>query len=122
MFYEDPVKALEKIKKEIERDIEWYKQPNRPGVDLSDAYRKEQIAELTKQLLEYSELIKLLTNDRFKAIVADLIRFEMIEANIVALESMVRKIGSKHHPKMRQECLDTIKHIQRKYFEGNPDA
>ena len=116
MYYEDPVKALEKIKKNIERDIEWWKKPNRPGVSFTDAYRKERIAELTKYFAEYRDIVALLTNDRFKAIEADLIRFACIEANIVLIESMVKKIGSKH-PNMKSECLDAIKDIQRKYFE-----
>lgn len=117
MFHDFPIKTLENEKRSIERSIEWYKKPNRPGVNLTDQYRKERIHELKKQLTEYTELIKLLTNDRFKAIETDLIRFELIEANLVLLESMVKNITPKHL-NMKQECLDLIRDMQRKYFEN----
>ena len=116
MFHDSPIETLENEKRSIEKSIEWYKKPNHPGVNFTDAHRKKRISELTGLLTEYNELIKLLTNDRFQAIEADLIRFVCIEANIVCLESMIRKINSKDHPNMRQECLDLIQDIQRKYF------
>ena len=75
MVHKSPIEELEEIKISIEEDIAWYQRPNRPGVFLSDAYRKAQVAELTTLLADYTHIIKLLSDDRFNAIVGDLIRF-----------------------------------------------
>ena len=118
MFHGSPLETLENIKRSIEEDIAWYQKPNRPGVNLTDAYRQERIAELKSQLAEYTHIIKLLTDDRFNAIAENLIRFNAIEANFVALEAMVRKISPKR-PKIQQECIDLVQEMLEKYFQSD---
>ena len=122
MKYPYTVAQLESCKKTLERDIAWYKEKNKPGVNLSDQYRKERIAECTGQLTEVNHVLKLLADGRFTAIEANLIQFNVIEANLIALESMVRKISPKHS-EMKQECIDVIQDVLGKYFHthDNPD-
>ena len=121
MKYPYTLEQLQDCKKTLERDIAWYQQPNRPGVELSDEYRKERIGELQTQHLEIDAIIELLSSDRFNAIVDKLIDFNLIEANLMVLASMVRKIRTKH-PKMKQECLRLIQDMLGKYFQtDNPD-
>ena len=115
MKYPYTIEQLQDCKKTLERDIAWYQKPNRPGVNLSDAYRKERIDELQTQHLEIDGIIELLSSDRFNAIVDKLIDFNLIEANLMVLASMVRKIRTKH-PKMKQECLRLIQDMLGKYF------
>lgn len=115
------IEQLEDVKKSLQRDIEWYQQKNRPGVNFSAGLRKERVAELITQDTEVSYVLKLLADDRFNAIVEDLIRFSCIEANLIALESMVRKISPKRS-KMKQECIDLIRNILEKYFQTDTDS
>ena len=123
MKYPYTIEQLQACKKTLERDIESYKRPNKPSVNLSDQYRKERIAERTGQLTEITHVLKLLANGRFAAIEANLIQFNGIEANLIALESMVRKISPKHS-EMKQECIDVIQDVLRKYFHthDNPEV
>ena len=116
MKYPYTLEQLQDCKKQLERDIAWYEQPNRPGVELSDEYRKERIGELQTQRLEIDTIIELLSSDRFNAIVDKLIDFNLIEANLMVLASMVRKIGNPKQPKMKQECLRLIQDMLGKYF------
>ena len=115
MKYPYTLEQLQESKKQLERDLAWYEQPNRPGVDLSDEYRKERIGELQTQHLEIDGIIELLSSDRFNAIVDKLIDFNLIEANLMVLASMVKRIPSKQ-PKMKQECLRLIQDMLGKYF------
>ena len=116
MKFQYTIEQLEVCKKNLERDIEWYKQKNKPGVNLSAEYRKEMIAEHTAQLTEIAHVIKLLSDDRFNAIEADLIQFNLIEANLMVLESMLKKITPKR-PEMKQECIDLIQEILHRFFQ-----
>ena len=116
MFYASPIEELESIKRNIQRDIEWYKKPNRPGVNFTDAYRKERIAELTEQLAEYTHVITLLKDDRFNAIAENLIQFNCIEANLMALGSILRKISPKR-PEIQQECVELTQDVLEKHFQ-----
>lgn len=109
------IEQLDACIKSLDRDTEWYKQKNKRGVDFSDAYRKKRIGELTKQRTEIAHVLKLLTDGRFNAIVENLIRFNCIEARLMAVKSMVKEI-SPSRPKMKQECLDAIRYILEKYF------
>ena len=118
MKYQYTIENLQDCKNELERGVQWYQQPNRTGVDLSDAYRKERIAELTKHHTEIAHVIKLLTNGRFHAIEEKLIQFNCIEANLNALESMMKRISPKY-PKMKIKCLDSIRDILDKFFHAN---
>ena len=115
MEFRYTLKHLQACKKRLESDIEWYKQKNKLGVNLSDEYRKNRISELTTQHTEVVYIIQLLSNDRFHAVLENLIQFNLIEANIMALESMVKMIDPKR-PKMKRECLNLIKDILQKYF------
>ena len=76
MKFQYTIEQLEVCKKDLERDIQWYKRKNKPGVNLSAEYRKEMIAEHTAQLTEIVHAIKLLSDDRFNAIEANLIQFD----------------------------------------------
>ena len=110
MKFQYTIEQLEDCKKALERDIEWYKRKNKPGVNLSDEYRKEMIAELATQHTEVARAIKLLSDDRFNAIEADLIRFNVIEAKLMVLASMIKKVTPKR-PEMKQESIDLIQEI-----------
>ena len=121
MKYPYTLEQLQDCKKTLERDIAWYQQKNKPGVNLSDAYRKNRIAELTTQHTEITYVIRILSDGRFNAILDEMIAFNLIEANLMVLASMVKKIGTKQ-PKMKQECLDLIQDVLGKYFQtDNPD-
>ena len=122
MKYPYTIEQLQDCKKQLERDIAWYQQKNKPGVNLSDAYRKNRIAELTTQYTEIAYVIRILSDGRFNAILDEMIAFNLIEANLMVLESMVKKIGNPQQPKMKQECLDLIQDVLGKYFQtDNPD-
>ena len=114
------IEQLDDCIKSLNSDIQWYKQKNKPGVDLSDAYRKERIAELTKQRTEIAHIRQLLVEGRFIAIAENLIQFNLIEANLMALASMIKMITPKHR-KMKQECLDLIQEMLDKYFQTDTD-
>ena len=116
MKFQYTIEQLERSKKNLEEDIQWYKRKNKPGVNLSAKYRKEMIAEHTAQLTEIIHAIKLLSDDRFNAIEANLIQFNMIEANLILLGSMIRKINPKCLG-MKQECIDLIQEILHRYFQ-----
>ena len=60
MFYESPLELLQQTKREIEKDIEWYKKPNGSGVRHTPAYRQARIEELERQLAEYESAISIL--------------------------------------------------------------
>ena len=95
MKFQYTIEQLEVCKKNLERDIQWYKRKNIPGVNLSAEFRKEMVAELTAQHTEIAHAIKLLSDDRFNAIEANLRQFNMIEANLMVLESIIKKITPK---------------------------
>ena len=116
MKFQYTIEQLEICKKNLKRDIQWYKRKNKPGVNLSAEYRKEMIAEHTAQLTEIVHAIKLLSDDRFNAIEANLIQFNTIEANLMVLESMIKKITPKRSG-MKQECIDLIQEILHRYFQ-----
>ncbi len=63
MKFQYTIEQLERSQRNLEADIQWYKQKNKPGVNLSAEYRKEMIAELTAQLTEIAHAIKLLSSD-----------------------------------------------------------
>ena len=106
MKFQYTIEQLEVCKNNLERDIQWYKRKNKPGVNLSAEYRKEMIAEHTAQLTEIVHVIKLLSDDRFNA----------IEANLILLGSMIRKINPKCLG-MKQECIDLIQEILHRFFQ-----
>ena len=89
MKYPYTIEQLQDCKQSLERDIAWYQQKNKPGVNLSDAYRKERIAELTTQHTEIAYVIRILSDGRFDAIMDEMITFNLIEANLMALAGMV---------------------------------
>ena len=60
MFYESPLQLLEDTKAEIEKDIEWYANPNPPYVSLTREYRRKRVETLKKELSEYERAISIL--------------------------------------------------------------
>ena len=60
MITETPLECLQEAVNEIKDDIAWYAKPNRKGVNLSDAFRAERIAELQAFLAQYEAAISIL--------------------------------------------------------------
>lgn len=114
------IEQLDDHLKSLDSDIQWYKQKNQQGVDLSDEYKKERIAELTKQRTEIANVRQLLADGRFTAIAENLIQFNLIEVNLMVLASMMKKV-TPSCPKMKQECLDLIQEMLDKYFQMDTD-
>ena len=120
MKYQFTIEQLDDCIKSLDSDIQWYQQKNKPGVNFSDEYRKERIGELTKQRTEIAYIRQLLANGRFTAIEENLIQFNLIEANLMVLASMVKRI-TPSRAKMKQECLDLIQDMLKKYFQTDTD-
>jgi len=57
VFYESPLELLEDTKREIEKDIAWYENPNTPGISYTLEYRQARIRELKDQLTAYEKAI-----------------------------------------------------------------
>ena len=55
---ETPIECLKAGRRAIKKDIEWYNQKNKPGVNFSDEYRKQRISELKPYIAMYDQAIK----------------------------------------------------------------